>query len=483
MARSAPVYSRLRAALAIGVTYALMVGNTAAWTARTDYSELAAHRRLWSDLAGAINSCLDHRFPVAESAPASDPSGAYKDVLLDRIARGGIRPWQAWRTIGPRAFLPYRAARTAGLYDDAGRALLLGAGFRLLGGISPFLILWLGLLVCLPLMGWMVWEFFAAGRGVAGVTVALALACSPFFLETLALTRYAVGFYLVALLPLVALSVYAILGTPTWRGLLLRSAVAGLALGVCALCRSSSLLLLPGFALAVGAGLWRLRPAAGVRTAGAAIAAAALLLVPFLLVKQESRHGVWSAFWEGFGDFDREKGHAWSDAAAEEVSQRGGGGPLWTAGSEALFRRLVLETVRQDPLWYGEILLKRLFATAVQWKLWPWGPRDGTPVRASTSWNEGFIDKYYGYSTTVDHVGLGAWRLELPISVLLLPSAVLIGLRRGAPLRVMAAVALGTLSLPVLVSTGGAQETQAFALTYLLALGFLLDELWRRLAG
>jgi hypothetical protein len=373
-----------------------------------------------------------------------------------------------------------RAARAPGLYDDAGRATVLAGGFRLLRGVSPFLILWLGLLACLPLLAWMVFEFFAAGRGPAGAVFALALACSPYFVETLALTRYAVGFYLVALVPLVALSVYAFLGTPTARGLVARCAAAGIALALCGVCRSSSLLLLPGFALAIGAGVWRARDRRHWRTAALAIGAAALLLLPFLLVKPPGHHNVWPSFWEGFGDFDREKGHAWSDAAAEEVSLRGGGGPLWTPGSEALFRRLVLQTVREDPLWFAEILLKRLGATTLQWKLWPWRPRDGTPIRESTSWNEGFMDKYYGYSTTVDHAGLGPWRVELPISVLLLPGAILLGLRRRGPLGVMGAVALATLALPVLMSTAAGQETQAFALAYLLGLAFVADELWRR---
>ena len=170
----------------------------------------------------------------------------------------------------------------------------------------------------------------------------------------------------------------------------------------------------------------------------------------------------------------------WSDAAAEEASRRGGGGALWTPGSEAMFRRVVIQTVREDPLWYGEILLKRVAATTLQWKLWPWRPRDGTPLRQSTSWNEGFMDKYYGYSTTVDHAGLGPWRAELPISALLVPGAILLGLRRAAPLLVMGAVAVATLGLPVLMSTAAAQETQAFALVHFLGLGFLLDELWRR---
>jgi hypothetical protein len=479
MVKSAPVYSRVRAALAVVVVVVLMILNTAAWTAATDYSELGAHRRLWSDLADAVNAWLEHRFPAGESVATGDPGAAYRSVLLERIGRDRLRPWQFWRTIGPRAFLPVRASRALGLYDDSGRAILLAKGFRLLRGVSPFLILWLGIFVCLPLVAWMLWEFFAAGRGLAGTVFALLLGCSPYFLETLALTRYAVGFYLVALVPLVALSVYAVLGRPSPRGVLLRSAAAGVALAVCILCRSSSLLLMPGFALAVAVALRRQRQAPG-RRAAAALLASALLLGPFLLVKQPGHHNVWSGFWEGFGDFDREKGHAWSDAAAEEASQRGGGGPLWTPGSEAMFRRVVLQAVREDPLWYGEILLKRLAATALQWKLWPWRPRDGTPMRASTSWNEGFMDKYYGYSTTVDHAGLGPWRVELPISALLLPSAVLIGLRRGGPLLVMAAVALATLALPVSMSTAAGQETQAFALTYLLGLAFLVDELWRR---
>jgi hypothetical protein len=462
----------------MAATALVMIGNTAAWTARTDYADLAAHRRLWSDLTDAVNATLDRRFPGGEPA-AGDPTGAYRDVLLERIARNDIRPWQFWRTVAPRAFLPFRASRPPGLYDDPGRALLLGQGFGLMRGVSPFLVLWLGALMCLPLLAWMVWEFFAAGRGVAGAVFALTLACSPFFVETLALTRYAVGFYLVALVPLVALAVYATLGAATPRGLWWRSAAAGCVLALCGLCRSSALLLAPGFAVAVAIALWRQRTPRA-RSAWTALAAAVLLLGPFLLVKQPGRHGVWSALWEGLGDFDREKGHAWSDAAAEEVSRKEGGGPLWTPGSEAVFRRLVLQAVREDPGWYGEILLKRLGATVLQWKLWPWRPLDGTAVRESTSWNEGFIDKYYGYSTTVDHAGLGPWRVELPILVLLLPAAALVALRRSGPLLVMAAVALSTLPLPVLVSTAAAQETQAFALTCVLGFGFLLDELWRR---
>ncbi|HET8646985.1 MAG TPA: hypothetical protein VFO85_15930, partial [Vicinamibacteria bacterium] len=293
-------------------------------------------------------------------------------------------------------------------------------------------------------------------------------------------------FYLVAALALVALSVYALAGAPSARGLLLRTLAAGLVLALCALCRPSALLLGPGFALALALGVRRAaRPRPG--RALLAVALSAALVGPFLLVRQPEQHGVWSALWEGLGDFDREKGHAWSDPVAEEVSRREGGGPLWTPGSEAVFRRLVLTAVRSDPGWYAAILLKRVAATATQWKLWPRRSRHGTVVRRATSPNEGFMDKYYGYTTTADHVALGRWRAELPMGLVLLPALLLSAAaawrrpaaetrrRARAGLRVMGAVAAGTLVVPVLISTAAAQEAQAFALVFVLALAFAVD--------
>jgi hypothetical protein len=485
---------RLLAAVVSLAGGVLMAWNTARWTAHTDYADLAAHRRLWSDLADSTNAYLDHRFP-SDAVAQGDAAGVYRMVLLERIARGGMRPWQPWRTIGPRAFLPTRTRTPPGLYDDAGRAVLLGAGFRVLRGVSPFLILWLGFLVCVPLLAWAVGELFAAGRGVAAAVFALGLACWPFFVETLALTRYAVGFYLLALLALVPLSVYAVAGTPTRRGLLWRTGAAGVVLALCALCRPSALMVAAGFAVALAVGLRRLGPLRSRVALATAAGLALLLLGPFLLVKPPRGHGVWSAVWEGLGDFDREKGHAWSDPVAEEVSRANGGGPLWTAGSEAVFRTLVMRDIGQDPAWYAAILAKRVGATATQWKLWPWARRDGTSIARSTSSNEGFMDKYYGYATTADHVGLGPWRVELPASAVALAALALaigIALRRrsaqaGAPrvresVAVLGSLALAALPVPVLISTAAAQETQGFALVYVLALALLVDHLigsWR----
>jgi hypothetical protein len=479
------VYAVL-AALAVS---ALAVANTASWTAGTDYAEMGGFRRLWSDLALAANAFLDARFPLEpgpEAARAStrDAVEAYRPLIVERVQRGDIRPWTPWRTMGVRPFLRERADRPPQLYDDPGRSLLLAAGFRLLGGMAPFLILWLGLLAALPVLWWLVGEGVAAGHAPGVAVAALALACWPFFLETLALPRYAVGFYLVGVLALCAFSVATGLGPLTPRGLLWRAFAAGLLLALCAVCRSSVIVLLPGFALALGVGVRRLRHQWPGRLVFLAVPALALLVLPYLLVQPRERHGIWSALWEGLGDFDRVHGHAWSDPVAEKVSRDAGGGPLWTPGSEAVFRRLVLDGIRSDPAWYAGILARRVVATLVQWKLWPRRASSGSPIRRSTSENEGFMDKYYGYSATADQAGLLRWRLEVPVVLMLLPPLLLGALALWGPEResarrallVLAPLAVATLGVPVIISTAAAQETQAFAFVYVMAAGLLINE-------
>ena len=471
---------------------AVMVLNTAAWTASTDYADMGGYRRLWSDLALAVNAFLDARHPPtsgeeAARAAARDAVEAYRPLIVERTQRGDIRPATPWRTMGVRPFLRERAQREAQLYDDPGRALLLSAGFRVLGSVAPFLILWLGLLVALPVLGWLVAEGFAAGHGPAVSAMALALCCWPFFLETLALPRYAVGFYLVAVLGLCAFALALCLGALTPGGLLARATAAGLLLALCAVCRSSVILLLPGFVLALLVGLRRVAPRWPGRVGILALPALIALAAPYLFVQPAQRHGVWSAVWEGLGDFDRTHGHAWSDPVAEQVSRDAGGGALWTPGSEAVFRRVVIGDVRGDPAWYAGILVKRAGATLVQWKLWPRRAAGGSPIRRSTSDNEGFMDKYYGYAATADHVGLGRWRVELPMVMMLAPPLLLVALALRGPARaearralpVLACVAVATLGVPLAISTAAAQETQAFAFVYVLALGFVVELAWR----
>ena len=57
--------------------------------------------------------------------------------------------------------------------DDPGRTWLTVWGFHLLGGVAPYLPLWLGVLAALPLFVWLSVECRAAGcTWVAGVTLA-----------------------------------------------------------------------------------------------------------------------------------------------------------------------------------------------------------------------------------------------------------------------------------------------------------------------
>jgi hypothetical protein len=51
-------------------------------------------------------------------------------------------------------------------YDDSGRPLLLSLGFRLLGGVSPYLLFWLALLAAIPVLGWAAWEMHEAREAI-----------------------------------------------------------------------------------------------------------------------------------------------------------------------------------------------------------------------------------------------------------------------------------------------------------------------------
>jgi len=193
---------------------------------------------------------------------------------------------------------------------------------------------------------------------------------------------------------------------------------------VCALLRSGVLFLLPGFLLALLLGFRRLlgrdpTEHRGLSKRAQAVAGALLVVlfvVPYLVSNwaYPQRHGAWPAIWEGLGDFDRTKGHTWSDGAAWEAvrNAREEATPMPRTGeqlvaalsgpeSQAILRRQVLTHIREDPVWFARILARRLVATVTQAKLWPLTSRDGLWMQRSTSPNEGSIDKYYGYTYTV----------------------------------------------------------------------------------
>ena len=494
---------------------ALLLWHNAYWHAGADLSNLPAPRRYWEDVAVAATRYLDGGGEAAKvsinSADGAELRLGFQRYLTRSAAEAGVPPWKFWRTIPVRPLLKGRRLMPREI-DDPGRAGLLTAGFRLLRGVAPFLPLWLGALVAVPVLAWAAAELARAGRTVAGISFTLLAACSPYVVDSLSLPYSAVGFYLIALVAILPLATYAVSSDVRATGLAARALAAGAVFALCVLCRSGSLFLLPGFVVALAAGAWRLRArrAAPGRTAWRLVHAAvvlALFVTPYAIVRQPRHHEVWLGLWEGLGDFDRTKGHAWNDDVAREVLRRAGMAPperypVWENAleNEALFRRLVVDDVRSSPGWYGGILARRLWVTLTQIKLSPWAPRDGLSVAPRRSSNEGAIDTYYAMATPADRIGLGPWRFELPLVLLWAPTLLLIllfGLARGiARLRpwatrlgpalfVMLCMAVAALSLPVLFTTAGGLETQAFVTVYFLGVAFLLDEAlrYKRAAG
>lgn len=489
---------------------AALLASTAVGVSDFDYGE-GGFRRCRTDQTAAIASFLERAYP--RSLPglggaAWDPAidSYYHEVLASRVRAQGLQPWQPWRTVPARPFLRATGPTEVPYYDDPGRAWLLGLGFRALGGVAPFLIVWLAPLLAALVLGWAVAEATAAGHAPAALVFALLLAASPFVIETLALTRSSVGFHLVALLLVVALAFAA--GrrpAPGWRAWLARVLAAGAVFATCTLCRSGAALMLPAFLVVLAVGCARAggRPLPRRHRAAAGLIALALFVGPYLLARAPQRHSVWAGFWEGLGDYDRTKGHVWSDrAAAERVWRasshkrpmpRPGGDVLveWIARPEAdaVFREDVLGHVASDPAWYAGILARRAFATLTLQRLWPWGPRDGRSMDERRATSGGNLDKYWSYTSTADWLGLGPWRVELPVGVLLLPTAALLALALGRRLGglvevpalfVLGALGLAASTLPVVVTTASGSEPQAIVLAFYLGAALLAQAAWRR---
>jgi hypothetical protein len=214
-----------------------------------------------------------------------------------------------------------------------------------------------------------------------------------------------------------------------------------------------------------------------------------LFILPYAVCRQPQRHNLWLSVWEGLGDFDRTKGHLWDDGAARflrqsalEVPERPGD-HFVTSTAERLFRDSVVSDIRSDPGWYLAILGHRLLATVTQVQLWS-GGLEGQSIYKSFYPNEG-RKKYRSLTAAVDRIGVGPWRAYLPLWVIASPTPILLMAccradlrpRLKGPLLIMGIVALGSLAVPLLISTAGGIETQAFALAYLLGWGFFLEVL------
>ena len=482
--------------LATGLLSALLLaGNTALALKGSDFAELTPPgRRYRLPIAAAVGRYLDAEFPAARvKAAPPDAMDEYQERMAAAVAEAGIRPWQFWRTIPAAPFLEDRVSFVVRPFEDPGRVVLLAAGFRALRGIAPYLHFWLGALLCLPLLVWTAVELFDAGRPISGVVFPALVASSAYVVGALRLTYSSAGFYLAGLLLLVPWTVYAILGRCRSRPLFaVRLALAAGFFAACALARSGTLFLLGGFLVATVIAVLRLFQDVGSRARRLALclAAGALFVAPYALLREPQHHDIWLSLWLGLGDFDRVKGHYWSDSEAKKVVRSYGeewNGPR----SEEIFRRLTTAHVREDPLWYGAILGRRACATVSQRKLWPWGPRGGRSMEPRDRPNEGAIDDYYNLTPTADWFVVAARRMEAPVTLLLLPTWLLAltwaALRmagtcgeacRGAGrcLAVLGVLGICALGVPVLVTTAGAIETEAFVLVYFLGLAFALDE-------
>lgn len=451
-------------------------------------------RRVWQDTGAAIAQYLDVAYPMRagrEHRARGDMYVASRQLLAERAYREEVPAWAFWRTVRVEPFLRARGPAEVDRYDDPGRASLMALGYLVLGGISPFLLFWVAWIAAGPVVVWLVAEIDAAAGRAAAAGGAALLALSPYLVDAFALPRSAVGFYVLAVLVSCAYALRATFPTPTVRGVLAGTIGASLALAVCTYCRSGAVLLLPAFAAAAGIASWRLGRARGWRrgrVAAVALGLVVILAVPAGLMRQKGRGDTWIALWEGLGDYDRTRGHIWSDEAAEAfLRQQGLSDPLRSDAATASFRRNVLDHVRESPGWYAGIVARRAGATLLQTRLWPWEWTSGISVAPATTPNEGHIRKYYGYVTPIDFLGFGRAKVELPVPLLLVPAGALVFLaaRRAdaaarSALLALGCVAVGASVLPVAVTTAGAIETQAFALVYVIAAPLALGIALRR---
>jgi hypothetical protein len=251
-------------------------------------------------------------------------------------------------------------------------------------------------------------------------------------------------------------------------------------------CRSGVALMTPAIALSVAVAVLRAHPHRRFRWL---LVAAAWLVVaiPSLPLHNATRHNTWVTIWEGLGDFDRTKGHTWDDRVVKQILIDAGfpgmtgkralfSDPGDYTGPTLYFRDLVIDHAVHDPAWLAGILVRRVAVTVTQWKLRPLGGGNAPSFAPRTAANEGLIDSYYSLLTTADQLGLGPWRLELPLPILWLPLVALAFVlwirpagERGLAWGVVGVVALAAGSVPIIVGTGGGIETQSFVIVYFVA--------------
>ncbi|MBN2371930.1 MAG: hypothetical protein JXO72_15720 [Vicinamibacteria bacterium] len=494
----------------------ILLANYIRWTTG-EIHHLDQWRRYGEDMSVATTDYLEHIEPTGRpSVTLSDEAAktymrGLQNYIRKMVLMQDIRPWQFWRTL--RRDPPARPGHVVHrMNDDVGRAWLTAQGFRHLGGVSPFLLFWLTVFMCVPVLIWVVWEFAVADHLLAGFLFAVLFASSPFFVESMATPYVAIGFHFIALLGAVALGVSMILGNHlSYGSFALRACFMGAILAICALCRNGTLTLLPGILLSMTLGARRLRidrrrPADNsiaiidkrdLRLVALFILGVILLVGPYLVVRPAKQHEIWLGVWQGLGDFDRTKGYVWADHVAlaafldagfdrdvpreVQVYERNMGAPE----REAFFRDQVLASVRSDPLWYLRILAQRLYAVVTQIKLYQLGAQKDPATTPPLAPNEGKIGFHYSRVTTADWMGFAAFRVVVPLPVVWCVGLVFLSFfiwcrhkpRSRAVLWLSTCVSLAILTMPVLITTAGAFEAQAFILVYMLACAIIIERL------
>jgi hypothetical protein len=494
-----------------GLLAGLLFGVNAVTELGTRSTEQAfAHWRSFDDLALAVGYAARGEFPVSSYRVRDlvrrerDPRFVeFRARLFETIETRRLTARTPWRTVPYQALYGDGQFRLGRRLDDAGRPLLMGQAFRIAGGASPFLVFWVGMGAIACGLAWATFELVAAGRIVAAATFMSLSTVSAFLIDTALLGYSPAAFHVAGLLITLALSVYCAMGSITARGLAVRVVIAGLGLGVCALCRATVVSFLGGAALAVAVAVRRSRfsPGPGRGWLGVGLLGVALLAPTAVLfgltqrltdetVQRYSKERLAAyhdavLFWKGLGDFDREKGYEFWDmagqAAVRRLSPTGG----FDAVGEARLRETILRDIASDPAWFAGILARRVVASTAFPKLWSSASRDGRSFVAATSKNEGVIDAYYALTRQADWFQVGRIVGEIPAPLLMLPP--LLWLVRAVRARTspsVRATALATLCLllaalptPILVTTATAIEPQSVVLAHFFLTAALAQDL------
>jgi hypothetical protein len=493
----------------------LLLWNTQIRTRGADFRTLSGDwARAWDDVAIASGFVQYGVFPVAPYL-ATNGFSRTGQVAFDEFKKtfSGLERTHAVRLSQPlQGFdavdLFPRRPRVAQRFDDVGRAYLLGLGFRAIGKVAPGMLFWLAPVIAALVLIWIVVEAFRAGLPIFGIGLSLLVAVSSFCIDMFVLGYSATGFYLISILLCLAYGLGVIGRTTTVWGLMARSALTGAVLGVCVNARSVSITVLPALLIVALVG-GRLMPAAGGRRTGAVLASVVLLIAPIFLLRghlaESSRmaadrfggdaapgsHDVWITYWQGLGDFDRTHGHVFLDQAGLAVLREHGGKERVSERSEAIMRRLVIESIQSDPVWFAGILLQRAALSLSFHKLWPMASATSPGFYPSSTANEGVTDSYWAMADQADVFRIGASRIEVPsiLFPLLLAAFFWLGSRRSEAnhgcrrphlVDIVGVSGLSALVGPVVATTAGAFEPQAFVLVVFAATAGLLQiAAWR----